>query len=87
MGHVFPDPPSRTKSELIEDWLDEADKGGSYATKVDRHLGLRTFREDVEYRNHWKTERNKVYICFAVLAFVISLVSLAVAIISYVKSS
>lgn len=75
----------KKKSRLIKEWLDEADKRGEYANRLDRHLGLRTDQEDREYQEHWRTERNKVYICFAILAFAISIISLGFSISTYLN--
>lgn len=79
------DPSFRNDACFI--WLDFAEEDTDFAKKLDRFLGLRTDREDKEYHEHWATKRNKVYVWIAILAIVISLVSLTVSIFTLQKSS
>lgn len=65
------------RAYAIEAWLDEAEKLYDFAKKLDRYLGLRTDDEDREYHDYWSTKRNKVYNIFVVLAFALSLISIA----------
>lgn len=62
----------------IRAYLKAAAEKPAFAEKLDRYLGLRTDDEDREYHEYWATKRNKAYYLFAMLAFLISLISLLV---------
>lgn len=75
------------RDKVIKCWLDKAEADASFASSLDKELGLRTNAEDDEYATHWSTMRNQGWLLYALIAIGISLVSLFVSLYALDRST